>query len=252
MVVNTIPSPDEPVLPRHVAIIMDGNGRWAEQQGLPRASGHQGGIEPVRVSVRAAAALGIDVLTLFAFSSENFNRPSDEVSRLMALFLEALESEIDDLDQNGVRLRFIGDRSVLGEPLLEATQAAETRTAGNTGVELVIAVAYGGRWDIVEAARNLAEQVRAGLLEPAAISETALAGALATSGLPPVDLMIRTGGEQRISNFLLWDLAYSELYFSERLWPEFDRAEFERAVEFFVSRQRRFGRTPQQIGSGSC
>jgi undecaprenyl diphosphate synthase len=252
MVAKSVPPDDVPALPRHVAIIMDGNGRWAERQGLPRSTGHQGGIEPVREAVRVSAELGIEALTLFAFSSENFNRPADEVGCLMGLFLEALERELAELDANGVRLRFIGDRSGIGPALVEATSAAEQRTAHNSGLDLVIAVAYGGRWDLVEAARVLAERARDGRIDPAAIDEATFASALATSELPPVDLLIRTGGEQRISNFLLWDLAYSELYFSERLWPEFDRVELERALEFFASRQRRFGRTGQQTGLGAC
>jgi undecaprenyl diphosphate synthase len=252
VVAKSVRPAEEPALPRHVAIIMDGNGRWAEHRGLPRSAGHQGGIEPVRATVRAAAELGIDVLSLFAFSSENFRRPPEEVSCLMALFLEALEREIEELDANGVRIRFIGDRGQLGRALARAIRAAEMRTAANTGLELVIAVAYGGRWDLAQAARRLARRARDGRLDPDAIDEAALAGALATTGLPPVDLLIRTGGEQRISNFLLWDLAYSELYFSARLWPEFDRAELTRALEFFARRERRFGRTTGQVGFGAC
>lgn len=249
------PSPqpvDSTVVPRHVAIVMDGNGRWAEQRGLARAAGHEGGIEPVRTTVRACTDLGVGTLTLFAFSSENFRRPAAEVSGLMGLFVEALEREIAELDDNGVRVRFIGNREQLGAALNGAAAAAEQRTRMNEGLELVIAIAYGGRWDIAQAARHLAAEVRAGRLDPGAIDETTLAAALATAALPPVDLMIRTGGEQRLSNFLLWDLAYSELYFAPVLWPEFDRKELERAFEFFASRQRRFGRTGQQLGISAC
>ena len=252
MIANPIRSTDLPALPRHVAIIMDGNGRWAEQHGLPRPAGHEGGIEPVRETIRAAAAAGIEALTLFAFSSENFLRPADEVSALMALFLDALEREIAELDENGVRLGFIGNRRALGTVLNEAMARAETRTAANTGLKLVIAVAYGGHWDLVEAARRLAEQARAGALDPAEIDEAKLSSELATAGLPPVDLLIRTGGEQRISNFLLWDLAYSELFFSPLLWPDFGKAELERALAFYARRERRFGRTAQQAGQASC
>lgn len=252
MVAKSILPAAEPALPRHVAIIMDGNGRWAEQRGLPRSAGHQGGIEPVREVVRAAGELGIEALTLFAFSSENFSRPAEEVSRLMALFLEALDRELEELDTNGVRLRFIGDRDQLGPALMAATRAAEERTRANTGLDLVIAAAYGGRWDIVQAARNLARQVSSGHLDPEAIDETVIAGALATADLPPVDLLIRTGGEQRVSNFLLWELAYSELYFSDRLWPDFDGPELRRALEFFSTRERRFGRTDRQAGIAGC
>jgi undecaprenyl diphosphate synthase len=239
-------------IPRHVAIVMDGNGRWAEQRGLPRPAGHEGGIEPVWTTVKACAELGVGALTLFAFSSENFTRPADEIGCLMSLFVEALESEISELHRNDVRVRFIGNRDQLGSALAKAAAAAERRTLNNNGLELIIAVAYGGRWDLAQAARHLAAEVRAGRLDPAVIDETALAGALATAGLPPVDLMIRTGGEQRLSNFLLWDLAYSELYFSPRLWPEFDRSELERALAFFASRQRRFGGTGQQTGMNAC
>jgi undecaprenyl diphosphate synthase len=252
MVATPARSPEKPAPPRHVAIIMDGNGRWAERRGLPRTSGHLGGIEPVRDVVRDAADFGIETLTLFAFSSENFRRPADEVSRLMALFHDALERELAELDANDVRLRFIGDREQLGPALVEATRAAEQITAANTGLTLVIAAAYGGRWDIVQAARRIAARVGAGEIEPAAIGEALFAGSLATAGLPPVDLLIRTGGEQRISNFLLWDLAYSELYFSDKLWPEFDRAELAHALECFASRRRRFGRTEPQVGLGAC
>ena len=247
------PRPQEPaVIPRHVAIVMDGNGRWAEQRGLPRPSGHQGGVEPVRTTVKACGDLGVRALTLFAFSSENFCRPAAEVDCLMALFVEALEREIGELHANGVRVRFIGNRDQLGPALNASAVAAEQRTARNGGLDLVIAVAYGGRWDLAQAAQHLAREARAGRLDPASIDETMLGGALATAELPPVDLMIRTGGEQRLSNFLLWDLAYSELYFSPLLWPEFDRRELERAFEFFASRQRRFGRTAQQAGFGAC
>ena len=231
---------------------MDGNGRWAEQRGLPRPAGHEGGIEPVRSTVNACGEAGVATLTLFAFSSENFSRPPDEVGCLMALFVEVLEREIEELDRNRVRVRFIGNRDRLGSALAAAVVAAERRTRENDGLELVIAVAYGGRWDLAQAARYLAAEVHAGRLDPALIDEAMLAGALATAGMPPVDLMIRTGGEQRISNFLLWDLAYSELYFSPLLWPEFDRAELERAFEFYASRQRRFGRTGQQLGVSAC
>jgi undecaprenyl diphosphate synthase len=252
MVAKNIPPPNEPALPRHIAIIMDGNGRWAERHGLPRASGHQRGIEPVREAVRNVAEFGVEALTLFAFSSENFERPADEVNGLMTLFLDALDREIAELDSNGVRLGFIGDRNVLGPDLVAATRAAESRTEHNIGLKLSIAVAYGGRWDIVHAARALAEQVQQGELDPAGIDDRAFRVKLATAELPPVDLLIRTGGEHRISNFLLWDLAYSELYFSPCLWPDFDRAELERALEFFSSRERRFGRTGQQLGIGAC
>jgi len=252
MVAQSIRPLNPAALPRHVAMIMDGNGRWAEQHGLARITGHKGGIEPVRMSVRACTELGVEALTLFAFSSENFRRPRDEVRSLMALFVDALDNEIAELDANGVRVRFIGDRSKLGSALIDATAAAEARTAANTGLLLSVAGGYGGPWDLTQAARHLAREARAGRLDPETIDEARFAQALVTATLPPVDLLIRTGGERRISNFLLWDLAYSELYFSAVLWPEFDRAELDRAFEYFASRQRRFGLTGGQIGTGSC
>ena len=245
------PQPPSPV-PNHLAIIMDGNGRWARQRALPRASGHKAGIKPVRATVEYCAAHGVRQLTLFAFSSENWKRPPDEVRGLMRLFIEALNREVDELDRNGIRLAFIGDRSKLSAALEEATRKAERRTAQNSRMQLTIAVAYGGRWDIVQAARKLAGQVAIGALDPSAIDEARFAGALETSTLPPVDLLIRTGGEQRISNFLIWDTAYSELYFSDVLWPAFDAAELERAFVFYAQRQRRFGRTGDQVEAATC
>jgi undecaprenyl diphosphate synthase len=252
MVANSLRPTDEAAVPRHVAIIMDGNGRWAEQRGLPRSAGHEGGVEPVRATVKAAAEVGVQTLTLFAFSSENFNRPAAEVERLMTLFVESLEREVEELHANGVRVRFIGERAELGPLLAGAMAATEARTGANQGLELIIAVAYGGRWDLVQAARRLASAAQSGRLDPAQIDDSVFAGALATAGLPPIDLLVRTGGEQRISNFMLWDLAYSELYFTERLWPEFDRKEFELALDYFASRQRRFGMIGRQIGMSAC
>lgn len=238
--------------PHHVAVIMDGNGRWAKRRALPRAAGHQAGIKPVRRTVEYCAERGVGVLTLFAFSSENWKRPPDEVSGLMALFLDALDREVAELDGNGIRLRFIGDRGKLSRSLSDATQAAEARTRGNTRMELVIAVAYGGRWDLTEAARRLARDAREGRLDPDDITEERVAGALVTAGAPGVDLLIRTGGEKRISNFLLWDAAYAELYFSDVLWPEMTTAELDRAFAFYAHRQRRFGRTSEQVEAASC
>jgi undecaprenyl diphosphate synthase len=252
MVAHTANPPPDPLMPRHVAIIMDGNGRWARQQILPRVSGHRAGIRPVRDTVEHCARSGVGVLTLFAFSSENWRRPQEEVSGLMSLFLDALRREIDELDENDIRVRFIGEKSRLNSALIEATRAAEAQTAGNTGMQLIIAVAYGGRWDLLQAARSLAADAVARKLDPADIDAEALAARLMTADLPEVDLLIRTGGERRISNFLLWDIAYSELYFSERLWPEFDIAELEAAFDYFRLRQRRFGRTGEQIEAGNC
>jgi undecaprenyl diphosphate synthase len=252
MVARTALPSRELNVPRHVAIIMDGNGRWAAQQSLPRIAGHQAGIKPVRATVERCAAHGVDVLTLFAFSSENWRRPPDEVRGLMSLFLEALEGEIAELDANGIRLRFVGDLAKLAPELTEAVWNAERRTAANHGMQLVVAVGYGGRWDLVQAARRLAREVKSGRLSPEAIDEAAIAGALETRSLPEVDLLIRTGGEKRISNFLLWDIAYSELCFSDVLWPDFDEAELHRAFEFYAQRQRRFGQTAEQLGATHC
>ena len=239
-------------LPRHVAVIMDGNGRWARRRALPRQAGHKAGIKPVRAAVEYCASRGVEVLTLFAFSSENFRRPRDEVSGLMSLFVDALEREVAELDANGMRLRFIGDIETLGTRLRDAAHAAEVRTRANTSMNLVVAVAYGGRWDIMQAARQLAVEAAAGRLDPQDIDEAKLSAALATRGLPNVDLLIRTGGEKRISNFLLWDIAYSEVCFSDLLWPDFTAAELERAFDFYAERQRRFGRTGEQVEAVNC
>jgi undecaprenyl diphosphate synthase len=231
---------------------MDGNGRWARRRALPRQAGHQAGIKPVRATVELCAERGVEVLTVFAFSSENWRRPPEEVSGLMSLLVDAIEREIAELHANDIRLRFIGDLERLGAPLRDAMLAAETRTRANTRMTLVVAVAYGGRWDIAQAARRLAAEAAAGRLDPAAIDEARVAGALTTAGLPTVDLLIRTGGEQRISNFLLWDTAYSEVYFSNLLWPDFDAEELGRAFEFYGKRQRRFGRTGEQVEAVRC
>jgi undecaprenyl diphosphate synthase len=206
----------------------------------------------VRTVVEQCAAKGVRTLTLFAFSSENWGRPAEEVRGLMGLFVDALEREVDELDANDVRLRFIGNRTVLSPALSAATRSAERRTASNRGLELVVAVAYGGRWDITQAARSLAIQVAQGQLQPEAIDERLLAAELQTAGSPGVDLLIRTGGEKRISNFLLWDLAYSEIFFSDVLWPDFTSGELDHALSFYAHRQRRFGRTGEQVEAISC
>ncbi len=252
MVASPAARQDEEPTPHHVAVIMDGNGRWAKRRALPRAAGHRAGIKPVRRTVEYCAERGVGVLTLFAFSSENWRRPPDEVSGLMALFLDALEREVAELDANGIRLRFIGDRGKLSRSLSDATYAAEARTRDNRTMDLVVAVAYGGRWDLTEAARRLAREAAAGRLDPDDITEARLAGTLATADMPGVDLLIRTGGEKRISNFLLWDAAYAELYFSDVLWPEMSKPELDRAFAFYAHRQRRFGRTSDQIEAASC
>jgi undecaprenyl diphosphate synthase len=238
-------------VPRHVAIIMDGNGRWAQARGLPRHAGHKAGIRPVRMCVEACGERKIDVLTLFAFSSENWRRPADEIGRLMELFMESLANEIDELHRNGVRLRFIGDRRQLSVRLQARLNEAEDHTRDNRGLTLVVAVGYGGRWDIVRAAQALARRCLTGVSPPEAIDEAAFARELSLDGLPDPDLFIRTGGERRISNFLLWNLAYTELYFCDVLWPDFSGEDFQAALEYFAQRQRRFGMVPARAGSAS-
>ncbi len=236
-------------LPRHVAIIMDGNGRWAAARKLPRHAGHKAGISALRACVQACTARGIGALTVFAFSSENWARPAEEVSLLMGLFVDALDSQVDELHANGVRLRFIGERQRLSVRLQSYLAAAEARTAGNARLSLNIAMSYGGRWDITGAVRALAARCAAGALRPADITEEQVARALQLAELPDPDLFVRTGGERRISNFLLWNLAYTELYFTDCLWPDFDEHELDAALAFFAARERRFGRTPDQTRS---
>ncbi len=236
--------------PRHVAIIMDGNGRWAESRGLPRHQGHRAGVEPVRMSVGSCAELGIELLTLFAFSSENWRRPAAEIGALMELFMESLTREIAELDAQGVQLAFVGNRHELSVRLQSQLIESEERTRGNRGLKLRVAVGYGGRWDIVEAARRLAGECASGALRVGDINEERFGGALALGAAPDPDLFIRTGGERRISNFLLWNLAYAELYFTDVLWPDFDRREFDAALEFFAARERRFGLTTAQVKAG--
>jgi undecaprenyl diphosphate synthase len=235
--------------PQHVAIIMDGNGRWARSRGLPRPAGHRASVKVVRRTVEECARRAVRYLTLFAFSSENWRRPPDEVGMLMNLFLDALEREVADLHRNGVRLRFLGDRNLLGTALAQRMADAETLTAANGGLVLLVALAYGGRWDLTQACRALAADVAAGTLLASEIDEAHVAARLALAGIPDPDLLIRTGGEQRISNFLLWNLAYTEMYFSEVLWPEFGPAELDAAFEFFGQRERRFGKTSAQLSA---
>ena len=226
---------------------MDGNGRWARRRLLPRVAGHKSGVDATRRVIEACARLGVETLTLFAFSSENWRRPEDEVSALMQLFISALGRELEQLAKNGVRIRFIGDRSAFPEPLRQLIAEAEARTRELTRLNLVIAANYGGQWDLTEAARSLAADVAAGKIAPTDVDTQALADRLSTAGLPDPDLFIRTGGERRISNFLLWQLAYTELYFTDVLWPDFDERELEAALEWFAQRQRRFGRTGDQV-----
>ncbi|MDH4166866.1 MAG: polyprenyl diphosphate synthase [Gammaproteobacteria bacterium] len=234
-------------LPRHVAVIMDGNGRWAQRRALPRHLGHRAGAKAVRATVEGCARRGIEALTIFAFSSENWQRPQDEVSRLMELFVESIDKEVDELHRNGIRVRFIGDLSRLRAGLGAKIAAAESRTAANQRMTLYVAISYGGRWDIVEAARRLAARAVTGEIRPEAIDETLFADQLQLAGAPEPDLFIRTGGETRISNFLLWNLAYSELYFCDTLWPDFDDAALDAALRFYASRRRRFGLTDAQV-----
>jgi len=234
-------------LPRHIAVIMDGNGRWARARLLPRYVGHREGVKSVRRAVEACIDRKIEVLTLFAFSSENWRRPSDEVSLIMDLFVQTLKKEVASLDRNGVRLRFIGDRSAFSEKLRSLIAEAELETSGNSRLELVIAANYGGHWDISQAVRTIAARVQTGELSPQDISPEVIAAEVSLSELPPPDLFIRTGGERRISNFMLWQLAYTELYFTDVLWPAFNEKELDEALLWYANRQRRFGRTGEQV-----
>lgn len=236
--------------PRHLAIIMDGNGRWAERRGRPRTLGHRAGVRAVQVCLEFCLREGIQALTLFAFSSENWNRPADEVGALMKLFLRMLDSEVDELHRRGIRIAFIGHRDDFAPLIREKMARAEALTAGNRALRLNIAAGYGGRWDIARAARALAEAVAAGRLTPAQVDEPALAAHLALADQPEPDLFIRTGGDLRISNFLLWQLAYTELWFTETLWPDLDEATLRQAVDDFINRERRFGLTSAQVRPG--
>jgi len=239
-------------LPRHVAIIMDGNGRWAAARKLPRHAGHKAGVSALRACVEACSARGIGALTVFAFSSENWARPAEEVSLLMGLFVEALDQELAELSAKGVRLRFIGERQRLSVRLQSYLATAEARTAANDHLSLNIAMSYGGRSDIAGAVRQLAARCAAGSLRPADISEEQVGRALQLADQPDPDLFIRTGGEHRISNFLLWNLAYTELYFTDCLWPDFDAGQMDAALSFYGARERRFGRTAEQTRSPSA
>lgn len=236
-------------VPRHVAIIMDGNNRWARKQGLPGEEGHRAGEATVQAIIRQAAHRGLEALTLFAFSSENWRRPQAEVDHLMVLFLKALGGRVEELHGHGVRIRFIGDRSAFAPDLQDGMAEAESLTGVNNRMTVVIAVNYGGQWDIAHAARIMAEQVAAGEMQPEQVNAESMAPHLSMADLPPPDLLIRTGGDQRISNFLLWQLAYSELYFSPLLWPDFDAEAFDAALQDFAGRQRRFGRSGDEVAS---
>ena len=238
-----------PYLPRHVAIIMDGNGRWAQQRRRPRMIGHRAGARAVNRSIDFCLERGIAALTLFAFSSENWGRPQEEVDALMKLFLGALDREVDELDRRGVRVRFIGERSRFAAGIVQRMDKAEQRTAGNAAMALNIAASYGGHQDIAHAARQLAEQVAAGTLAPEQVDEQALSRHVALADLPPPDLFIRTGGDTRISNFLLWQLAYTELWFTDVLWPDVDAGLLQQALDDYARRERRFGLTSAQVAT---
>ncbi len=231
--------------PRHIAIIMDGNGRWAKQRYLPRVAGHKRGVDAVRETVKACGELGVEYLTLFAFSSENWRRPADEVSMLMQLFIRALEQEVEKLHNNEIRFRVVGDLSPFDPRIVELIRRGEALTARHSKLTLTIAANYGGRWDIMQALNKVVAQRAAGAQGP--VTEAELAQHLSMSYAPEPDLFIRTGGEQRISNFLLWQLAYTELYFTEALWPDFDRAKLQEAIVSYRRRERRFGRTSEQL-----
>jgi undecaprenyl diphosphate synthase len=233
--------------PRHIAIIMDGNGRWAQKRLLPRAMGHQAGVKAVRKIVEHCAQQNIEVLTLFAFSSENWRRPEEEVSLLMSLFLATLQREVNKLHKNNIRLRFIGERTAFSEKLQKIMTDGELLTQNNSSLTVVVAVNYGGRWDMCQAFKIVAEKLASGQLNSQDVTEELIDQHLSTSDLPEPDLFIRTGGEQRVSNFLLWQLAYTELYFTSILWPDFDQNSLDDAITSFKSRQRRFGHTGEQI-----
>ena len=234
-------------LPKHIAIIMDGNGRWAQEQGQDRLFGHYQGVISVRKVVEAATEIGIEYLTLYAFSTENWERPEEEVTGLMTLFVDTIAKEVPDLHKNNIKLRFIGNLSLLPAHARAALDKATAQTAQNTGLTLIVALSYSSRWELVEAAKNLATKVKAGSLSIDHITETTLSEALTTSEFPDPELMIRTSGEFRISNFLLYQLAYAELYFTETRWPDFRKDDLIKAILDFQSRERRFGKTSNQL-----
>ena len=243
--IDAVPSAD--YLPQHIAVIMDGNGRWAKAKGKARVFGHKAGVEAVRKTVSTANRLGIKVVTLFAFSSENWRRPEDEVSLLMELFITVLGREVKRLHKNNIRLCIIGDKSRFSTRMQKKIAAAELLTEGNTGLVLNVAANYGGQWDILQATKQMMQRVVEQQLDIESLTEQDLAQGLVTQGLPDVDLLIRTSGECRISNFMLWQTAYAELYFTEQHWPDFDEESLVNAVAWFVNRERRFGCTGEQI-----
>jgi len=238
---------DNTYAPRHIAIIMDGNGRWAKQRHQPRFMGHRAGVKAVENIVKHCAEIGVSVLSLFAFSSENWKRPTKEVSLLMELFALSLKQQAKRLHKNNIRLKIIGDISKFSASLQKQIQQAEQITQNNTGLTINIAANYGGHWDITQSVKQLAEKVKAGELDPADIDEESIAQGLTTAELPEPDLFIRTGGEQRVSNFMLWQLAYTEFYFTDTLWPDFTSEQLDTAITSFLQRERRFGKTSEQI-----
>ena len=243
--------PALPALPRHLAVIMDGNGRWAQQRLRPRIIGHRAGARAVNVCIDFCLERGIRALTLFAFSSENWGRPQEEVGALMKLFMGALDREVEELHRRGVRVRFIGERERFSPVIRERMQASEAQTGANTKLDLVIAASYGGRQDIAQAARTLATEVAAGTLRAEDIDEAAVGARMSLADLPAPDLFIRTGGDHRISNFLLWQLAYTELWFTDLLWPELDQATLQLALQDYAGRERRFGLTSAQVADAT-
>jgi undecaprenyl diphosphate synthase len=245
--ITTDPETVDAGMPRHLAIIMDGNGRWAKKRGLPRYAGHPAGVEAVRRVVEACVKFEIPVLTLFAFSSENWRRPRREVNLIMDLFIRSLKKEVRRLDRNQVKLKVIGDRTAFSKSLQNHIAEAERQTESNQGLLLQVAANYGGRWDIAQAARQVAQRVENGEISATEIDEQVLEQHLSFAGVPEPDLFIRTGGEKRISNFLLWQCAYTELYFTDLLWPDFDLQALEAAIQDYTGRQRRFGRTGEQV-----
>ena len=240
-------SPDANRVPRHIAIIMDGNGRWANARHLPRAAGHKAGVNAVENIVSQCAKRGIELLTLFAFSSENWRRPEEEVGLLMSLFVSALENQLRRLHENNIRFKVIGDRSAFNAMLRRRIEEGERMTAENSGLTVNVAVNYGGRWDITQAIKVIAHRVAKGEIDASNISSEDVEAQLCLGSLPKPDFFIRTGGEQRISNFLLWQLAYTELYFTDVLWPDFDEERLCEALDSYAARQRRFGRTSEQV-----
>lgn len=238
------------VMPQHIAVVMDGNGRWAKKRFLPRTAGHSAGVKATRMLVENCARYGVEALTIFAFSSENWNRPEKEVNSLMSLFITTLDSEVKRLNQQNVRVRFIGDRGRFSKKLQDSIAGSEKLTENNTGLKFNIAANYGGRWDIVNTCKKIAKKILSGDITADDVTEDMFADEMNLDKLTDPDLLIRTGGESRISNFLIWHLAYTELYFSEVLWPDFNTQELEKSLEWFSTRQRRFGKTSKQIQSG--